>query len=66
MVVFAGIEVLRDVKTRTMLSEIRQHIGSRNELLEPYGGELHGATRMMKAMLLSIIPKEIKTETLKE
>lgn len=66
MIEFAGIEVLREFKTCNKLSEVNGHMDNWKEILDTYGGELFGATKTLRSMFLNIIPKELKSEIMKD
>ena len=66
MVEYAGIKVLRDYSRCNKLSELSVHLDGWNELLDNYGAELAKAPRTLRFMFMGIIPKDLKSEILKE
>ena len=66
MVEFAGVDTLRLYPSCSKISEVTAHLDGWKELLDLYGDELMAAPKMLRAMVLNIIPKELKTEILKE
>ena len=66
VVEYAGIEVLRDYLKCNKLSELPAHLDGWNELLVNYGAELAQAPRTLRSMFMGIIPKDLKSEILKE
>lgn len=63
---FAGIEVLREFKPCMKLSEVNGHMDNWKQILDTYGGELFGATKTLRSMFLNIIPKELKSDIMKD
>ena len=66
MVEFAVIEVLREFKDCTKVSELSNHMDTWKNLLVTYDQENHGAPKMLRSMLLKIIPRELNQEILKD
>ena len=66
VVEYAGIEVLRDYPRCNKLSELSVHLDGWNELLDNYGAELAQAPCTLRSMFMGIIPKDLKSEKLKE
>ena len=66
MVEFAGIEVLREFKACTKISDLSNHMDTWKSLLDTYGQEIHGAPKLLRSMFLNIIPRELKTEIIRE
>ena len=63
---YAGIEVLREYPQCQSIKEVSNHMDNWKEMLGIYGSELQHCPRLLKSQLLSIIPKELKTEVLRE
>ena len=63
---FAGTEALRDYGKCEKISDVMGHVDGWVEALDTHGGELDQAPKMVRSMLLNIIPKELKSEILKE
>ena len=66
MVEFASSEVLCEVKACTKVSEVSNHMDTWKNLLDTYGQDIHGAPKLLKSMLLNIVPHELKKEILQE
>ena len=69
LVEFAGVEALRLYPSCSKLSDVGSHLDGWIELLDAYGSELLGASgapRMLRSMMLNILPKELKSEILKD
>ena len=66
---FAGVEALRLYPSCSKLSDVGSHLDGWIELLDAYGSEFLGALsapRMLRSMMLNILPKELKSEILKD
>ena len=63
---YAGTQVLREYGRCANLSDVATHLDGWYELFDEYGKELEHAHNMTRGMLLDIIPKELRTEILKE
>lgn len=57
MVEFAGVDTLRLYPSCSKISEVTAHLDGWKELLDLYGDELIAAPKMLRAMVLNIIPK---------
>ena len=66
MVEYAGIEVLCEYKACTKIYDVSAHTDAWKELLDTYGSELMTCPRLLRSMLLNIIPKDLKTEIVKK
>ena len=62
----AGTDSLRDWPHCDKLSEVSAHLDAWTETLDLYGGELENAPRMIRSMLLNIIPKDLNSEAMPE
>lgn len=64
---YAGTETVRDDPRCDRISEVADHLDGWQELLDDYGGELIGnAPKILKSMLMSMIPKELKSDIMKD
>ena len=63
---YAGTQCLREYGQCSKLEDVSVHIDGWYELFEMYGRELESAHMMTRGMFLDIIPKELKTEILRE
>ena len=63
---YAGSQCLREYGRCDKLEEVSAHIDGWYELFDNYGKELEHAHVMTRGMFLDIIPKDLRTEILKE
>ena len=66
IVEYAGSQCLREYGRCDKLEEVSAHIDGWYELFDTYGKELENAHVMTRGMFLDIIPKELRSEILKE
>jgi hypothetical protein len=63
---YAGTQCLREYGRCDNLQQVSAHIDGWYDLFDSYGKELEHAHMMTRGMFLDIIPKELRTEILKE
>ena len=64
---YAGTETIREYPRCDRIADVADHLDGWQELLDNYGGELIGnAPKMLRSMLLNIIPRELKSEIMKD
>ena len=66
LVEYAGVDVLRTYPQCHSIRNLSNHLDGWQELFDTYGSELAAAPRMLRSMIMNIIPKELKTEIMKE
>ena len=63
---FGGVRRLQEFPKCTSLSRLSGHLGDWTDVLTTYGSELEHCPRLLRDMVLSIIPKNLEDEILDE